>query len=94
MANKRLGLAEDLVWNNFLKYGLANIDAHCFDTQRNLATDFECNLDNISSMRSFVKEDECLILFFELKDEYMTADRTKKDLLKLIYYVISPRKNK
>ena len=67
MANKRRGLAEELVRNKPLKYGLANIDAHRFDTQRNLATDFKGNLDNISSMRSFVKEDELMI-----------ADRTKK----------------
>jgi len=59
----------DLVRHNSLKYGVPNIDAHRFDTQQNLTTDSAGNLDNISMMRSFVKE-----------YEFMISDRTKKEI--------------
>ena len=38
------------------------IDAHCFETERNLARDFAGNLDSISVMRSVGKESEIIIV--------------------------------
>jgi len=74
------GLGDDLVKNNSVKYGRRIIDAHGFDTQRNLATDFEGTLDNISAMRSIDMGD----------DEFMILRSNEEiDLLKT--YVLRPR---